>query len=40
MQGSVQPWVLPDPARPGNVYVINNDDPDNINGSGVTSQAT
>lgn len=34
MQGSVQPWVLPDPARPGNVYVINNDDPDDIHGSG------
>jgi len=34
MQGSVQPWVLPDPARPGNVYVVNNDDPDNTHASG------
>ncbi|MEU2396020.1 Ig-like domain-containing protein [Streptomyces sp. NPDC007369] len=29
LQGSMQPWILPDPARPGNVYVIANDDPDN-----------
>jgi len=34
MQGSVQPWLLPDPARPGNVYVVNNDDPDNNHGVG------
>lgn len=34
MQGSVQPWVLPDPARPGNVYVVSNDDPDNTHASG------
>lgn len=27
--GSTQPWVLADPARPGNVYVIAADDPDN-----------
>jgi hypothetical protein len=28
-QGSAQPWVLADPARPGNVYVVANDDPNN-----------
>ncbi|MGW4689483.1 Ig-like domain-containing protein [Streptomyces sp. NPDC004244] len=28
LQGSMQPWILPDPARPGNVYVVANDDPD------------
>jgi hypothetical protein len=33
-QGSVQPWVLPDPSRPGNVYVVTNDDPNNIFGNG------
>jgi hypothetical protein len=26
-QGSAQPWVLADPARPGNVYVVTADDP-------------
>jgi Peptidase M10 serralysin C terminal len=30
--GSTQPWVLADPARPGNVYVIAADDP--FNGAG------
>ncbi|MBK7876850.1 MAG: hypothetical protein IPJ77_14085 [Planctomycetes bacterium] len=30
LQGSVQPWVLPDPANPANVYVVANDDPDNV----------
>jgi hypothetical protein len=28
-QGSWQPWVLADPARPGNVYVLAADDPNN-----------
>jgi hypothetical protein len=30
--GGVQPWVLPDPVRTGNVYVVTADDP--TNGSG------
>lgn len=34
LQGSVQPWVLPDPLRSGNVYVVGNDDPDSIHGTG------
>ncbi|MFD4503706.1 Ig-like domain-containing protein [Streptomyces sp. NPDC058457] len=34
LQGSMQPWILPDPARPGNVYVVANDDPDNVFGNG------
>ncbi|MER7178360.1 Ig-like domain-containing protein [Streptomyces hyaluromycini] len=34
LQGSMQPWILPDPARPGNVYVVANDDPNNIFGNG------
>lgn len=34
MQGSAQPWLLPDPVRPGNVYVVSNDDPDNVHGNG------
>jgi hypothetical protein len=29
LQGSLQPWVLPDPNTPGRIYVIANDDPDN-----------
>ncbi len=29
-QGALQPWVLPDPSRPGNVYVVTNDDPNNV----------
>jgi len=29
LQGSVQPWVLPDPTHNGHVYVVANDDPDN-----------
>ncbi|MFD8415867.1 hypothetical protein ACFV2Q_29625 [Streptomyces sp. NPDC059650] len=28
LQGSMQPWILPDPARPGNEYVVANDDAD------------
>jgi uncharacterized repeat protein (TIGR01451 family) len=34
MLGSGQPWILPDPARPNNVYVVTNDDPDNNHGAG------
>lgn len=34
MLGSGQPWILPDPARPNNIYVVTNDDPDNTHGSG------
>ena len=33
-QGSAQPWVLPDPVRPGHVYVITADDPNNVHGNG------
>lgn len=29
LQGSVQPWVVADPIRPGRIYVVANDDPDN-----------
>src|SRR5262249_35407361 len=32
--GSARPWVLTDPARPGDVYVITTDDPDNTHGTG------
>jgi hypothetical protein len=35
-QGSAQPWVLPDPLRPGHVYVVAADDPTNTaHGGGV-----
>ena len=34
MQGAAQPWLLADPVRPGNIYVITNDDPDNTHGAG------
>lgn len=34
LQGSVQPWILPDPLRAGTVYVIGNDDPNNNFGNG------
>lgn len=34
LQGSMQPWILPDPARPGNVYVVANDDPNDAFGNG------
>jgi hypothetical protein len=30
-QGSAQPWVLPDPSNPNNVYVVAADDPTNAN---------
>jgi subtilisin-like proprotein convertase family protein/Ca2+-binding RTX toxin-like protein len=32
--GAGQPWILPDPVRPGQIYVVANDDPDNVHGSG------
>ena len=35
-QGSAQPWVLTDPARPGNVYVVAADDPNNGSGGDVS----
>jgi len=34
LQGASEPVVLADPARPGNVYVIANDDPNDIHGNG------
>jgi hypothetical protein len=34
LQGSMQPWVLPDPARAGHVYVVANDDPNDAFGNG------
>jgi hypothetical protein len=34
MQGSAQPWVLPDPNTPGRIYVVACDDPDNQHGVG------
>ncbi len=30
-QGAAQPWVLPDPFDPNNVYVVAGDDPTNLN---------
>lgn len=30
-QGSAQPWVLPDPGNPNNVYIVAADDPTNLN---------
>ena len=30
-QGAAQPWVLPDPLDPDNVYVVAGDDPTNLN---------
>ena len=33
-QGSAQPWVLPDPVNPNNVYVVAADDPTNANHGG------
>jgi hypothetical protein len=29
LQGSLQPWILPDPLVPARVFVVANDDPDN-----------
>jgi Bacterial Ig-like domain/Bacterial pre-peptidase C-terminal domain len=34
MQGALAPYVIPDPDRPGALYVIANDDPNNAFGSG------
>jgi hypothetical protein len=34
MQGANAPYVIPDPVRPGNIYVIANDDPDDNFSSG------
>jgi hypothetical protein len=34
LQGTMQPWILPDPVRAGNVYVVANDDPNNAFGDG------
>ncbi len=34
MQGSAQPWILPDPTNSSNVYIVTNDDPDNVHGDG------
>jgi hypothetical protein len=34
MQGALAPYVLPDPVRPGTIYVIANDDPNNTFGNG------
>ncbi len=34
LQGSVQPWILPDPNSPDNVYVVANDDPNNAHANG------
>ena len=34
LQGTVQPWILPDPARAGHVYVVANDDPNNAYANG------
>jgi hypothetical protein len=34
MQGALAPYVIPDPVRPGQIYVIANDDPNNMFGNG------
>lgn len=34
--GTGQPWVLVDPVRPGNVYVVTSDDPDNNHNDGTS----
>ena len=34
MQGSNQPWILPDPTDAGDVFVVANDDPNNTHGNG------
>lgn len=34
LQGTMQPWILPDPVRAGNVYVFANDDPNDTFGNG------
>ena len=34
LQGTMQPWILPDPVRAGHVYVVANDDPNNMYANG------
>jgi hypothetical protein len=34
LQGTMQPWILPDPARAGHVYVVGNDDPNDAYANG------
>jgi len=34
LQGSLQPWVLPDPRVPGRIHIVASDDPDNDVDSG------
>lgn len=34
LQGSVQPWILPDPTDSSSVYVVGNDDPNNAFANG------
>lgn len=34
LQGTMQPWILPDPLSPNNVYVVANDDPNNTYNNG------
>jgi hypothetical protein len=34
MQGALAPYVVPDPVQPGRIFVIANDDPNNIFGNG------
>ena len=34
LQGTMQPWILPDPTRAGHVYVVANDDPNDAYGNG------
>jgi hypothetical protein len=34
LQGSNQPWILPDPSNADNVYVVANDDPNNAHANG------
>ena len=34
LQGTMQPWILPDPARAGHVYVVANDDPNDAYANG------
>jgi hypothetical protein len=34
LQGTNQPWILPDPTDASNVYVVANDDPNNAHGNG------
>lgn len=40
LQGNMQPWIVPDPTRPGNVYVVVGDDPDDNFATGDASDVT